>query len=117
MALVAHAYLRTDDEQRFNDAMERIRAAHDQLMAEGVKDKWFQFHEALYYAMAGDHDRAITHLDSWVDQGAIGPLRLAWGSPQFEPLEGDPRFEAIQARMIENLNTQRAALGLGPATI
>ena len=34
--------------------------------------------------------------------------------PAFEPLEGDPRYEAIQTRMIIHLNEEREALGLGP---
>jgi hypothetical protein len=29
-------------------------------------------------------------------------------------LEGDPRFELIQQRMLEHLNTERSALGLEP---
>ncbi len=32
--------------------------------------------------------------------------------PEFSALENDPRYRAIQSRMIENLNSQRAALGL-----
>ena len=48
-------------------------------------------------------------------KGYIGDLRLADGEPALKVLEGDPRYQAIQARMIDNLNTQRAALGLKPA--
>ena len=98
--------------------MQRIRKAHDQLIGEGIQDRFFFWREALYYTLSRDFDRAIEQLGIAVDKGQMGlTLRIAKGSPAFEPLEGDPRFEALQARMIEKLNTQRAELGLEPATI
>ena len=114
---LAYAYSRTGNEQRFNNAMTRVRAAHDQLINGGVQATYFFVNEAIYYTMVGDHDTAIAQLDLAIDKGAIGRLKLARDFPALQPLEGDPRYEAIQARMIENLNAQRAALGLEPATI
>ena len=89
----------------------------NQLISEGTQSKSFFWREAAYYTLAQDHDKAIEQLGIAVDKGQINTLKITRGSPVFEPLEGDPRFEAIQKRMIENLNTQRAALGLEPATI
>ena len=63
------------------------------------------------------NDKAIEQLGIAIDMGEIGTLRIARGDQRFEPLEGDPRFEVLQVKMIENLNTQRAELGLEPATI
>jgi hypothetical protein len=99
--------------------MARFRAVQDLLKSQGIDSYfWFELFEACYYAMAADHDRAIAHLDTAVSKGLIlAGTRMADNFPVLKPLEGDPRYEAIQARMIENLNTQRAALGLGPAEI
>ena len=67
--------------------------------------------------MAGDHDTAIAKLDIAVSKGHVRDLRLADGDRSLIALEDDPRYQAIQARMIENLNAQRAVLGLEPAEI
>ena len=37
---------------------------------------------------------------------------LATQAPMFEPLRDDPRFVAVEAAMIENINAERQALGL-----
>ena len=50
-------------------------------------------------------------------KGYVGELRLADGERPLIALEDDPRYRAIQTRMIENLNAQRAALGLESAEI
>ena len=118
MLIMALAYSKTNNDEKLQDAMLRIRKAHDQLIGEGVQDGFFSWQEAQYYTLSRDIDRAIEHLGLAVDQGQTGlTIRIAKGSPEFEPLEGDPRYEVIQSRMIENLNTQRAELGLEPATI
>ena len=114
---MAIAYDRTGADEKLKDAMARIRKAHDQLLSEGVQAKFFFWGEAAYYALARDHDKAIEQLAIAIDRGAIGTLRITTAAPVFEPLEGDPRFEALQAKMIENLNSQRAELGLEPASI
>jgi TolB-like protein len=115
---LAYAYARTGDDLKFQDAMQRIRKAHDQLAEEGVQHWLFAYREALYYALSRDTDRAIERLEQAADRGMLGlTLRLAVSAPILEPLEGDPRFEAVQARMTESLNAQRAALGLEPATL
>jgi tetratricopeptide (TPR) repeat protein len=114
---VALAYSKTGNEERFRDAMSRIRAAHDQLLSAGIKDSSLYMQEALYFSMAGEYESALEYLGKSIDGGFIAFLRIARSFPQLEPLEGDPRFEAIQARMIDKLNTERAALGLEPASI
>ena len=72
---------------------------------------------ASYYAMAGDLTTSLDYLDRAATIGMTGTLRLATSWPALEPLEGDPRYEAIQARMNDHLNAERAKLGLEPATI
>ncbi|MEH6636732.1 MAG: hypothetical protein V7700_14495 [Halioglobus sp.] len=115
MLQVAFAYRAIGNQERFKDAMTRVRTAHDRLLGEGFDHFLLYTNEANYYAMTGDHDKAIAKLDVAVSKGYIGDLRLADMNRPLMALEDDPRFQAIQRRMIENLNAQRAALGLEPA--
>jgi TolB-like protein len=110
-------YARTGNDDKFKDAMARVRKAHDQLIGEGVQAMFFFFNEAAYYTLARDFEKALDQLEISIDKGAIGTLKITLGAPAFEPLEGDPRFEALQQRMLDNLNAQRAELGLEPVTI
>jgi hypothetical protein len=43
----------------------------------------------------------------------VNPL-LSNTWPMFEPLDGDPRLEAIIGRMVEHLNSERSKMGLTP---
>jgi len=118
MINIAFAYLRTGNEEKFRDAMARVRLAHDRAIDEGFQSFIFFAREARYYALAGDTETAIEKLGIAADKGFTGfTLRLAQHNPELESLEGDPRYEAIQARMVERLNEQRALMGLEPATI
>ena len=114
---VALAYSRTGNPQRLNDALQRVLQAHEQLRTEGVDNDWFDIAEAAYLAMTGDLESSLKHLDDAISGGLITSSRIVSEWPALEPLEGDPRFEAIQALMIEHLNSEREKLGLEPATI
>ena len=109
---IALAYLKTGNDPRFRDAMERVRKAHEQAYAQGVESQSLHIQQAAYLAMRGELSRAIDYVERAVERGFGGPLRIAEFQPQLEPLEGDPRFEAIQDRMIAKVNAERAKLGL-----
>lgn len=66
--------------------------------------------------MAGDFEASLDYLDRAISDGFITTLRITREWPALSPLEGDPRFEAIQARMIEHLNSEREKLGLEPVS-
>jgi len=112
MLSLAFAYLKTGHDEEFSDAMARVRKAHDQLIVEGIQVLDFFWGEAGYYTLAGDDDKAIEQLEIAIEKGAVSTLRISDSSPEFKPLEGDPRYEAIQADMIDHINTERAELGL-----
>jgi len=114
MLHIARAYSRTGNEARFNDAMARVRAAHDRSLAQAVADPFFLAEEARYYALAGDRERAIELLGLAVDKGMFFPVKFAEFWPEMEVFTGDPHFETIQARMLEHANSERAELGLEP---
>jgi len=114
---MALAYSRAEDQDRFDDAMRRIAVVHQGLIDQGVDNYVFFLNQAAYLAMAGDREGSLDFLDRAVSRGAITHSRIAFDIPALAPLEGDPRYEAIQSRMIEHLNSEREKLGLEPATI
>jgi TolB-like protein len=116
MIEIALAYRRAGDEDRFGDAMARIRIAHDSLLAQGLSHPNFWISEASYHALAGNMSATLELLAAAVDGGFIASPRITNDYPVFNDLEGDPEYEAIQARMAEHLKAERAELGLDTAT-
>jgi TolB-like protein/Tfp pilus assembly protein PilF len=114
---VAYAYSSIGNEDRFSDAMARYRRAMDAGIAMGFRGNFVNLVEAVYFTLAGDPQAALAQLDQGVNDGLVigGKLANAWAA--FKTLEGDPEYEAIQARMIEHLNEERAELGLEPVLI
>jgi tetratricopeptide (TPR) repeat protein len=117
MLIIALAYSKTGNETRFEDAMARVRAAHDRAWEQRIVDRFFLVSESRYYALAGNRERAIDMLAKAVDSGmTVGqPMAMIW--QELDVLKDDPRFDAVQSRMFEHLNVERAALGLEPVTI
>jgi TolB-like protein len=114
---VALAYSRTGNVERFDDAMKRIQRVNSRLISEGINHSVFYVGEAAHQALAGNLESSLDFLDRAVSQGITSRLPIVLDWPQLEPLQGDPRYEAIQARMINQVNEQRAELGLEPVSI
>jgi len=114
---VALAYSRTGNVERFDDAMKRLQRVNSRLISEGVTHPVFFMGEAAHQSLAGNLDSSLDFLDRAVAEGGTSRLPLVLDWPQFEPLQGNPRFEAIQTHMLERINTQRAELGLKPVSI
>jgi TolB-like protein len=113
---VALAYSRAGNQQRFDDALEHVRKVHESLKAEGVNMAVFFMCEAAHQALAGDFEASMEYLDRAISQGLITNTQITRGWPALSPLEGNPQFEAIQARMIEHLNSEREKYGLKPVS-
>jgi tetratricopeptide (TPR) repeat protein len=114
---LAYAYGHLGNEERYEDAMNRARAALDRIAELGFKNSFLTFSEAVWYTQAGERDKALALLSTAVDEGLLTGTKLAMGWSSLKVLEGDPEFEAIQARMFEHMNAERAELGLEPVTI
>jgi hypothetical protein len=114
MLHIAHAYSVLDRPERFEEAMRCTRAAHDRALEQGIEVPFLFLEEARYHALAGNPDRAIRSLEQAADRGLLVGAPLARFSPELASLRGLPGFEAVQARLSEHLNTERAALGLEP---
>jgi TolB-like protein/Tfp pilus assembly protein PilF len=116
MLEIALAYRRAGQQERFKDAVNRVRRAHDSLIEQGLANGRFWLFEAYYYALIDDAEKTFELLAAAIDEGLIASVRISDDFPVFRELEGDPEYEAIQARMVEHLNTERASLGLDPIT-
>jgi len=117
MLNIARGYAKTGNEARFNDAMARVRAAHDRAIAQNMADPFFFVDEARYYVLAGDNGKALDMLEQAIDKGLLIPVKLASVWREMDALAGDPRFESAQARTLEKVNIERAKLDLEPLTI
>lgn len=109
---IASAYAHVGNTLRFDDAMERVRLAHERSRTQGVNVSYFLRDDARYFALAGDNEQAIAVLSAAADAGLMLAIRVDKAWPELKVLAGDPEYEAIQVRMFERLNAQRAALGL-----
>ena len=116
MLRIARAYSLQGNEARFDDAMARVRAAHDRSIEQGVTAGYFLSSEARYYVLSGDRERALDFLSQAVDAGLVFGSRFELAWPEMEVFAGEPRYEALQARVDERVNAERAELGLDPVT-
>ncbi len=113
MLNIAFAYQRIGNQEGFDDALARLASATEKSLSEGMKGNVLMV-AACYHALAGDREQALAYLAQAIDSGVITSTRIAKEIPALKSLEGDPEYEAIQARMIEHLNRERALLGLEP---
>jgi hypothetical protein len=87
-----------------------------QSQSQGIRGQRFLVTLASYHVMKGEHDQALTLLSEAVDRGLITSTKISREFPFFQELDGNPEYEAIQARMIEHLNRERQKLGLEPVS-
>ena len=118
LALIAHAYQTLGEMDKFNDAMTRLKASLEHQRSEGADNYLLMMSEAFYFMLAGNEDLALTRLGQAANRGWT-PIssRLTDELPVFKPLEGDPRYEAVQQQMLNHLNAERAKLDLDPVEL
>jgi tetratricopeptide (TPR) repeat protein len=109
---IAYAYSSTGNADRFEEAMRRSRQTLDIINDFGADNYYFSLLEAAYANLSGDPETAMKHLNRAYERGGLFamPLSQIWAT--FKSLEGDPEYEAVQARINDRLNTERAELGL-----
>lgn len=114
---IAFAYSSIGNAEKFEEAMRLARFVMDTDVELGGKNAWMTYTEALYSTMMGNRDKALSLLSEAVDAGLLVGTKFSKGWVVFKELDGDPEFEAIQARMVDHLNAERALLGLKPVSI
>jgi TolB-like protein len=113
---LAYAYGSMGNVERFEQAMTRSREALDTMLELGFNNPFVIFDEAVYFFMAGDRDKALVLLSDAVDAGLLAGTRFSDSWTALKSMDGNPEYEAIQARMVEHLNAERAELGLEPVS-
>jgi len=116
MADIALAYRKAGNQGRFDEAMAALDAANRQAISQGMKGGNLLMVVAAQHALAGETDEALKWLAQAIDGGVITSSKISMEYPYFRELDGNPEYEAIQARMIEHLNRERAQLGLEPVS-
>ena len=114
MAEVALAYSRTGNEERFDEALSRVKMALLEVEEAGIDNYRHRMERAKYHALAGNYDAAIRDLEAAISRGSRLAVPVVWKLPMFEPWREDPRLLAAESLMVENINAERSALGLTP---
>jgi TolB-like protein/Tfp pilus assembly protein PilF len=114
---LAWAFGHTGNSDRFDEAMARSRESIDQQKALGYRFPFLYMNEAVYHVMAGDQQQSLEYIALAVDGNIALAVRLTRISPALRIFNGDPEFEALQQRVVDHMNSERAELGLEPHEI
>ena len=114
MANTAMAYTRTGNQERAEEALLLVDRWMKRMLEQGVSNFVFSANMAAHHAMLGNKDEAFKQLRLAVDHGwntAGPPSKIV---PALAVLEGDPRLDDIESRMLATINRDRAVVGLPP---
>jgi hypothetical protein len=114
---LAWAFGKTGHTDDFDDAMAKSREALDRQESLGYRFPFLYLDEAIYQLMAGNRQGSLENIALAVDGGVMISAGITRVSPALRIFDGDPEFEAIQQRMFDHLNSERAELGLEPVEI
>lgn len=114
MVELAYAYAKTGNTAKADEAITFVGKAMSDLANQRIDNFVYMQEYAKYYALVGDHDRALDWLEKSVERGLQTYAPLATSMPVFGPLVDDPRFIEIEATMVNNTNEDRVAIGLEP---
>jgi hypothetical protein len=114
MSEVALAYRRLGNQDRFYQAMSLADRRISGLGEQGIENFLYAAGKAVHLALSDDREAAFEQLQLAVDGGWLqfGPLDEA--VPALAVLADDPRFAEIEAEILENINVNRAVVGLQP---
>ncbi len=114
LSLVAFAYQRQGNDERFEDAMRLLDHHFEKMKSQGVDNFAFSASLAMHDAMHGDIDSAFENLTSAIDRGWTTPGEPTVVEPRLALMADDPRFELARANMLMTLNRDREIVGLPP---
>jgi tetratricopeptide (TPR) repeat protein len=117
LALLAHAYRTVGNEDHFATAIQMLEDNLELQRKQGADNVVLLESEAYLEMLKGNEALALEKLSQTVERAFLFSPRITDDLPAFKPLEGDPRFEAIQQRNLEILNRERAKLGWAPVEL
>ncbi len=114
MTDIAFAYSRTGNTEKFEEALLLVDSAMSTLASQGIDNMVNSAENAVYLALAGREEDAISQLEKAVEHGLRGNPALDWSQPIFASMADNPRFIALRTLIADKVNEQRAILGLDP---
>ena len=110
---LAYAYLQVGDEATFKRLLREANAVATAQDADGTENwvTWYQ--AAARAALVGDIDAAIAAGHNSIDLGYLDANGFSW-SRIFDPLREKPEFKALEQRLADRVDANRAALGMPP---
>jgi len=114
MMMIAHAYKQTGNLAKFELAMRYTRAEHDRQRSDGFDSLYLHFAESSYWALAGDNDKSMNHMEIALDKGGSFPLSDLATLPEYDSLLSEERFRELSQRAHDQFNAQRVFAGLEP---
>ena len=84
------------------------------MLEQGISNGPFSVSVAFQQAMQGDLDAAFEQLQAAAEKGFSLPGVPTNLEPHFQLLADDPRYAGVEETMRENLNRNRAVVGLAP---
>ena len=84
------------------------------VRAQGADNRFLDFETAIYYAVAGDNEKALGLLEAAAQKSVFAILPLGEWVPEFATIKSELRFATIENKMLQLVNGQRAELGLDP---
>lgn len=114
VSYLALAYKRLNDQRGFSDSLVALDRHHTNMLAQGIDNRVLHISIAFQYALEDNLDAAFDSLQAAADKGVSLPGVPTDLEPRYQLLAGDPRYAAVEQAMRENLNRDRAVVGLPP---
>lgn len=111
---LAHGYRLRGQQEKFEQALTLARQAHDRALEDGYDSQFTHFAESSYWAIAGDAEKAMDHLEMALERGGSFPLSDLLLIPELRELRLEPRFRELAERAHQRFNEERAVAGLEP---
>jgi TolB-like protein len=105
---IAHSYLELGRMVKYGVAMWHFKTVLDEQLEEGVSNYAFWGSQSFFALLSGNETEAMDLL------AAIAETGIGFSLP--DTLINDPRYREIVAQLKDNLNRERAALGLEPVS-
>ena len=114
MTDVALAYSRSGNQGRFDEAMRFIEQHATRLDENRIDNIFLSYQRANDFALLGDADAAIEHLQDAASRGWSSQGVLSEVAPALAVLADDPRYQEVEVVLLNNMNRDREIVGLPP---
>ena len=109
---LAYAFLQQGKEVSFDRLIEEMGKALSEHRAAGGDSRFYWYSEAEYAALTSDVDDVLMQMQRAVASGYVSTT--AFGSPIFDSIREDPRFQDIEQQVLTRVDEERAKLGMEP---